>query len=222
MSRPAGKKRKPARVQIYYFKKNERGEPLVEPSLSTSLVGAVPSEPELPTEPFYVPDFLAQFQAKEDSKTSSPARRPKRSKRRGSSGRGVRSPSGVSRMGKDEAKARIKQGRELFRQGRLAEARHAFEAVVASGAPDAYAHRMLGTLYLSLGDRTRSLALFDAALRLDGSDVPARVYRGEIQLGRGLIDEALTDLSTAVRVGKPEDPFVRRASQLLTRVQSSL
>jgi tetratricopeptide (TPR) repeat protein len=221
MSRSTGKSDKTA--QVFFFKKNERGAPVDEEELSLwSLSGS--DEPEFPTEPFYMPDFLAQFsppaQANAQPEELTSHKRAKRKSAKASQAKGERGPP-KPKLSPEEARARSSQGRELFSKGRLAEARKLFESVVESGAPDAYAHRMLGTLYLSLGDRKKSLALFDAALRHDPQDLASYVYRGEIQLSRGHLDLAVADFAAAVRLGAADNPFVRRAGQLLKRVQAS-
>ncbi len=106
-------------------------------------------------------------------------------------------------------------GHRLFEEGRLDEARGVFEGLVSLGVEEAFPHTMLGTVYLALGDQTRALALFEAALALDPADLAARVYRGEIRLNRGRFRLAVEDLRRAVNSGAAEDPFVDRARRLL-------
>lgn len=106
-------------------------------------------------------------------------------------------------------------GHELFEQGKLEEARVVFEGLVGMGVEDAYAHTMLGTIYLARGDQDRALALFEAALGISSKDTAARVYRGEIRLNRGQTKAALEDFQAALRGGDPADPFVERARRLV-------
>ncbi len=113
-------------------------------------------------------------------------------------------------------------GHQLFELGRVEEARVIFEGLVGTGAKDAFAHTMLGTIYLALKDQTRALSLFQIALDLDPTDVSALVYRGEIRLNRGKLKGALEDLTRALKIGAPEDPFVERASRLLRMAKALL
>ena len=106
-------------------------------------------------------------------------------------------------------------GHQLFEMGKVAEAKVIFEGLVKTGAKDAFAHTMLGTIYLALKDQTNALLLFQAALDIDPDDVSALDYRGEILLNRGKVKGAVEDLSRALKLGTSDDPFVERASRLL-------
>jgi tetratricopeptide (TPR) repeat protein len=106
-------------------------------------------------------------------------------------------------------------GHELFELGRFEEARQIFEKLVSSNTRDAFAHTMLGTIYLALNAHDRALALFQAALKIDPDDLAALVYRGEIRLNRGKIKSALEDLMRAVTLAPAADPFVERAKRLV-------
>ncbi len=111
-------------------------------------------------------------------------------------------------------------GHQLFEQGRLEEARLVFEQLVGMDAPDPFPYTMLGTIYLALGDQSRALALFEAALTLDPNELAALVYRGEVRLNRGKLKSAAADLNRAVELGRPDDPFVDRAKRLLRMVHN--
>ncbi len=106
-------------------------------------------------------------------------------------------------------------GHQLFEMGKVNEAKLIFEGLVATGSKDAFAHTMLGTIYLALKDQARALALFQLALEIDPDDVSALVYRGEILLNRGKVKGAVEDLSRALDLGASDDPFVERATRLL-------
>lgn len=110
-------------------------------------------------------------------------------------------------------------GHQLFEGGRLEEARVVFEGLVGLEVRDAFPYTMLGTIYLALGDQDRALALFEAALGIDRTDLAALVYRGEIRLNRGKLRPALDDLHRAVELGLGDDPFVDRAKRLLRLAQ---
>ena len=108
----------------------------------------------------------------------------------------------------------VSMGHQLFELGKVQEARSIFEGLVADRPNDGYAHTMLGTIYLALADQDRALALFQAALAIDQGDLAARVYRGEIRLGRGKVRPALDDFEAVIERGPADDPFVDRAARL--------
>lgn len=122
-----------------------------------------------------------------------------------------RKTTGVSR---EQVVGMSLYGHQLFEEGKLEEARVVFEGLVGMGVEDAYAHTMLGTIFLAQGDQDRALALFEAALGISGRDTAARVYRGEIRLNRGQTRAALEDFQAAIRSADPSDPFVERARRL--------
>lgn len=113
-------------------------------------------------------------------------------------------------------------GHQLFELGRVDEARVIFEGLVSTGAQDAFAHTMLGTIYLALKDQTRALSLFQLALDIDPNDISALVYRGEIRLNGGRLKGALEDLTRALKLGDENDPFVDRAARLLRMAKTLL
>lgn len=113
-------------------------------------------------------------------------------------------------------------GHQLFELGRVDEARVIFEGLVGTGAKDAFAHTMLGTIYLALKDQSRALSLFQVALDIDPNDISALVYRGEIRLNRGKLKGALEDLTRALKLGAADDPFVDRAGRLLRMAKTLL
>jgi len=106
-------------------------------------------------------------------------------------------------------------GHHLFERGQLDEARSVFEKIVAWGVKEAFPHTMLGTIYLAKGQKDRALTLFETALQLDGLDMAARVYRAEILLEGGKLEDAIQDLQRAIAQGRAGDPFVARAHKLL-------
>ncbi len=207
MARVAAKKKKstPARLEIFFFPKNKRGVPLKEAqqrrhtqTISVTATFAEVDEPENPTQPFYVPDFFAKM--KDDTNVK----------------------KAPTKLSPKEVQMRARLGRALFGEGKLKEAKAQFEAVVASGATHPYSHRMLGVISMSMGQVEKGLALFDATLRYKRKDVVARVYRAEILLGRGEVKRARHDLAYAVKVGPAQNPFVRRAAQLLARISPAV
>ena len=106
-------------------------------------------------------------------------------------------------------------GHQLFEMGRVDDARLIFEGLVSAGPRDGFAHTMLGTIYLALNRQDRALALFQAALKIDATDLAALVYRAEIRLNRGKARAAVEDLHRAITLGTASDAFVDRAKRLM-------
>ncbi len=107
-------------------------------------------------------------------------------------------------------------GHTLYARGRLREAQVVFESIVSREPDEAAAYTMLGAIYLALDDDARALALFDAALGLEGGDLAALVGRGEIRLRRGQPQAAVQDLERAIGADPSgRDPFSERARALL-------
>jgi tetratricopeptide (TPR) repeat protein len=112
-------------------------------------------------------------------------------------------------------------GHEAFEAGRAEEARVVFESLVALGRRDPFAHTMLGTILLGAQALDRALEQFEAALEIDPEDLAALVYRGEIRLSRRKVARAVEDLERAVKLGPVGDPFVARARKLLSLARSN-
>jgi tetratricopeptide (TPR) repeat protein len=106
-------------------------------------------------------------------------------------------------------------GHQLFELGKVNEAKVIFEGLIGTGSKDVFAHTMLGTIHLALKNQVRALAMFELALQIEPNDVSALVYRGEIRLNRGKVRAAMEDLTRALKLGVPDDPFVDRAARLL-------
>jgi predicted Zn-dependent protease len=111
-------------------------------------------------------------------------------------------------------------GHELFRRGRVHEARVVFEGLVVATPEDAFVHTMLGTVHLALHDLERALRCFEVALALEPDDVAARVYRGELRLHRRKLRQAAEDFTHALGIAREGDPFARRARRLLAQTSS--
>ena len=110
-------------------------------------------------------------------------------------------------------------GHGLYEAGRLNEARVVFEGLVAMDPAEAFPYTVLGAIFLAQHDLHRALALFEAALELDGDDVAALVYRGEIRLRLGQRTRAVQDLKRALAIDPdgPEGAFSIRARSALSR-----
>lgn len=237
-SRGTGRAKRPERsapVQVLIFPKHARGVPRgFDPAGLDTLtdVRAVDATGEK-TEPFQIPKGLFEdddaepteiFEAAAavpgsgagaSARGSNSRGKAKSAKRAHASKRPSRGKGAPVRLSPAVAAEMCLRGHALFESGRVDEARRVFETVVQSGVQEAFPHTMLGTIYLSLGKQERALARFEAALELDPRDVAARVYRGEIRLGRGKLKQAVEDLRTAQRHGSKDDPFFDRAERLL-------
>ncbi|MCA3014975.1 MAG: tetratricopeptide repeat protein [Myxococcaceae bacterium] len=112
-------------------------------------------------------------------------------------------------------------GRELFSQGRVAEAKVIFQGLAASGA-DAFTFTMLGTISLAEGAHDQALACFEQALSLDPDDIAALVYRAEVRLHKKRFRQALDDLHRAEALGPPDEPFVERARRLTSMARRAM
>lgn len=111
-------------------------------------------------------------------------------------------------------------GHRLFEEGRLEAARQIFERLADLTPLDSFPRTMLGTIHLAQHRSKEALEQFEAALRIDGSDLSALVYRGEIRLGAGKVRQGQDDLNRAVELGAADDPFVERARKLLRLAES--
>jgi tetratricopeptide (TPR) repeat protein len=104
-------------------------------------------------------------------------------------------------------------GYQLLNGGRLEEARTVYRGLVAADPFDSVFRCHLAAAHLRLGDAEEAVSEFDAALRLNVANVDALSGRGEAQLNRGRIAEAVTDLAHALRL----DPEAKRPSTLRAR-----
>ncbi len=94
---------------------------------------------------------------------------------------------------------------ELHRAGRLAEARRAYEAVIAADANAAEAWHLLGILAYQEGDNGRSVACIDRAVQLVGDDARYFQNRGNAHLAAGNVATATADFEAVCRL-TPNDP----------------
>lgn len=99
---------------------------------------------------------------------------------------------------------------QLLQAGSPQKALQIFEGLVAASPTDAVFHAQLAATYMSLERFDDAFTEFSLALQFNEGHVDALVGRGEIQLRRGNVPEALADLSTAIQ----KDPgLMRRATQ---------
>ena len=226
-------RRKGAPAQVLYFPKREGGRRKTPFEFHSPAHRTLP-ELEALDEPATEPFFITPFSDEEPTDAGSgearlSAKKPKRrktgelkiGKRRitaevaAAIGWQAVEKTPYDGLSRERASEMAVFGHKLFEEGRLEEARELFEGIVAAGIPEAFPHTMLGTIYLAQKSPDRALALFEAALALDGGDLAARVYRGEIRLAKGERQKAIEDLSKAAQLGPRNDPFTDRARRLL-------
>ncbi|MFZ5470401.1 MAG: tetratricopeptide repeat protein [Myxococcota bacterium] len=212
---PVGKKA--ARVPVFYFPKRAKAVLARSQTLTLPEFRLDTNEAERVTDPLGVPAV---------PEASPPSASPSPKPRKGGKKKGKKDGKAAKPRGRELTPTQVAEmsllGHQLFEMGRLDEARVVFEGLVGLGVKDAFPHTMLGTIYLALDDQERALALFEAALQVDRSDLAALVYRGEIRLNRGKVKPALEDLSRAIELGLGDDPFVERARRLMVMAQEVL
>lgn len=201
-------------VTVIYFPKGGRPAPLRRSKTQTL--------PEIPA-PVPVEDPVTESYAVSLDELDGPA--PKRRGRNSSTTNEAVLPEAalgqlVRTSTRDQLIELSQLGHQLFESGRVDEARSIFEGMVTSDNATAFAHTMLGTIYLSGEDPHAAAQQFDRALKLDPTDIAARVYRGEVRLFWKKLKAAEDDLTRAINVGQPDDPFVDRAKRLLKRVKA--
>ena len=91
-------------------------------------------------------------------------------------------------------------GYALAEQGRNEEALTVFEGLAALAPATAYFQAALGALWLRMGDPSRAVEYFDAALGTDAVDLTALVNRGEAYMRQGNMAAARSDLESALRL----------------------
>ena len=107
-------------------------------------------------------------------------------------------------------------GFRLMNSGQLEQARAIYRGLIAASPFDSVFHCHLGAVNLRLGETGAAVEEYDAALRLNRSNVDAFAGRGEARLKRGEFAEAVTDLSAAIDLDREaKRPSTVRARALL-------
>jgi len=106
----------------------------------------------------------------------------------------------AARKQSDSAALRDLEGRVLLRERRIAEAKAAFEAALASDASLASAHEGLGNIALASGSYADARTHFDRAAELDPKDGEHRYRGAQATLALGDRDDAIARLRSAVEV----------------------
>jgi tetratricopeptide (TPR) repeat protein len=105
------------------------------------------------------------------------------------------------------------QGYQLLESGKIEEAKEIYEGLVAADPSDSVFHCHLGSILVRLGNLDEAFEQFNLALNYNISNVDAFVGRGEIQLSRGMVQEAIDDFRKAIEF----DPEVKRGSTIRAR-----
>lgn len=126
-------------------------------------------------------------------------------------------------ISKDAQYQMAKQGYSFMREGKLDQAKTVFEGLQALDPYDAYFHMVLGTIAQEQGDIDRAEKLYSRSLEINPFSPVALAQRGEIRLGKGQFEDALTDLGKSVQAD-PEgnEPAARRARVLLQMMKQQL
>lgn len=126
-------------------------------------------------------------------------------------------------ISKDAQYQMAKQGYSFMREGKLDQAKTVFEGLQALDPYDAYFHMVLGTIAQEQGDVEKAEKLYSRSLEINPFSPVALAQRGEIRLGKGQFEDALTDLGKSVQAD-PEgnEPAARRARVLLQMMKQQL
>jgi tetratricopeptide (TPR) repeat protein len=116
---------------------------------------------------------------------------------------------------------RLDEGRELARDGQMAEAAEAFEDAVYADPESAEAHFLLARALLELGRTYPALDELRAAERLRPDHGPQRVMMGQVNTHLGRLEEAEEVLQEAV-TRWPDDPRAHFALGVLRMRQDRL
>ncbi len=112
-------------------------------------------------------------------------------------------------------------GLELFRRGRLRDARILFEGMCALNPLDPYPHQVLGAIAERERRREEAERHYDLCLDLQVRNPWVLARRGELRLMRGAVGEGGADLERALDLAPAEAPYRGRVEVLLERLRSA-
>lgn len=125
-------------------------------------------------------------------------------------------------MSKERQYEIAKVGYQLMNSGKLDEARAIYRGLVAADPFDSVFHCHLGAIQLRLGEIEAAIKEFTSALQLNSKNVEALAGRGEANLNRGQLAEAISDLRAAVELDpRGERPATLRAQALLLALREA-
>jgi tetratricopeptide (TPR) repeat protein len=95
---------------------------------------------------------------------------------------------------REEVHALGEQGRWLYEEGRLDEARRVFEGLAVLEPSEGYFHACLGLIHQQQGELDEARRAYDRALEINEADVFTRCNRAEVRLQLGHLEAASEDL----------------------------
>lgn len=104
-------------------------------------------------------------------------------------------------------------GFQLLRQGKVEEAKEIYRGLVAADPYDSNFHCHLATTLHQSNEFDEALHEYDQALRFNIANIEAFAGRGELQLARGELAEAIKDLTRVLEL----DPHAQRTATLRAR-----
>ena len=120
------------------------------------------------------------------------------------------------------ARSLYDRARILAAQGRVTEARLKYEEALAAWGNFSEVHNDLGHLHAKTRDYVRALEHFLTARRICPSDPRAYVNAASMEIGLGLLDDAIADLRDAVALGLEKDERVAiLAGEMLWRIAAT-
>jgi tetratricopeptide (TPR) repeat protein len=107
-------------------------------------------------------------------------------------------------------------GYNYLQTGNAHKALDIYQGLVAASPGNAVFHTHLGATLVALEEYERAFQHFDEAVRLDPANVDALAGRGELNLRRQKMKEAIQDLAECVKAdGGKHAPSAVRAAQML-------
>jgi tetratricopeptide (TPR) repeat protein len=113
-------------------------------------------------------------------------------------------------------------GHQILAAGRLPQARRIYEGLVAAEPFNSIYCCLLGAVYHRLGELDLAVEAYTRALELDRRNGDALAGRGEVYLQRGQRQEAIRDLSEAIKLDpEGEHPTAARARALVSAINGA-
>ncbi|MBT3534124.1 MAG: tetratricopeptide repeat protein, partial [Rhodospirillaceae bacterium] len=96
-----------------------------------------------------------------------------------------------------DSETNLNQAREWHRQGDIARAKAAYEAILQAEPDNAQARHLLGVAALQTGDPRQAITMISGAIEIDGGDPQFHNNLGEALRALGRHDEALASYRQA-------------------------